>query len=109
MSWFDTVSDATVKWSGSATAVFSSIFVVAIWAAFGPIYEWSEGHQLVINTGTTIVTFWLAFIILHAQNKDTAAVQAKLDELIRSSEARNEFIALDKRTEAEIEAARSCC
>jgi low affinity Fe/Cu permease len=108
MSWFDKTSDATVKWAGSASAVLISLGSTVVWGLFGPIYHYSDTWQLVANTATTIVTFWMVFVIQHSQNKDSAAVQAKLDELIRAvAAARNDFIGLDQRTEVEIEAARA--
>lgn len=106
MRWFDRLTDLTVKWAGSATAVVLSVLLVVAWALVGPFFAWSEAHQLFINTATTILTFWMVFIIQHAVNRDGAALQAKLDELIRSSDARNVFIGLDRRTEEEIEEAR---
>lgn len=106
MRWFDRLTDLTVKWAGSATAVVLSVLLVVAWAAVGPFFEWSEAHQLFINTVTTILTFWMVFIIQHAVNKSEAAIQGKLDELIRSSNARNMYIGLDRRSEEEIEEAR---
>jgi low affinity Fe/Cu permease len=103
---FDHLSDLTVKWAGSPTAVVLSVLLVVVWAALGPVFDYSENWQLVVNTGTTIITFWMVFIIQHSQNKDTAALHAKIDELIRASSARNEFIGLDRKTEVEIERKR---
>jgi len=104
---FDRVVDASVIWSGSPTAVVGSFIMVVVWAAFGPYFQYSENWQLVINTSTTIITFWLAFLILAAQNRDTLALHAKLDELIKTSAAKNEFIALERRSREEIEEARA--
>ena len=74
----------------------------------GPIFRWSDTWQLVINTGTTIVTFLMVFLIQNAQNRDGAAIQAKLDELIRAvSHARNEFIGIEHLTEVELDEIRS--
>lgn len=104
---FSRLADTIVRWSGSVQAILFSVVVVAIWAAFGPAFHWSEGHQLVVNTGTTIVSFWLGFLILHAQQRDTLALQVKLDELIlATTNARNELIGIEQRTEAEIEEVR---
>jgi low affinity Fe/Cu permease len=108
MTWFDKLSDATVKWAGSASAVLISVGSTAVWGALGPVYHFSDTWQLVANTATTIVTFWMVFVIQHSQNKDSAAVQAKLDELILAvSAARNDLIGLDLRTEQEIEEVRA--
>ncbi len=106
MKWFDRISDWTVKWAGSPSAVIGSVVLVVVWAVLGPAFGYSENWQLVINTATTIITFWMVFVIQHSQNRDGAAIQAKLDELIRASDARNEFIGLDKKTEKEIEEKR---
>jgi low affinity Fe/Cu permease len=99
---FDRLVNATVRWSGSATAVIGSFVLVVVWACLGPYYDWSEAHQLWINTSTTIITFWLCFLILAAQNRDTLALHAKLDELIRVTDARNELIGVERRPEQEI-------
>ncbi len=95
-----------VTWAGSGYAVAAAVGMVLIWAALGPYFEWSDSHSLFINTLTTIVTFWLAFLILHTQNKSEIAIQAKLDALIKASEAPNELIALEKREVDEIRRAR---
>jgi low affinity Fe/Cu permease len=101
------IVDWTVRWAGSPFAVLMSFVLVGVWAAFGPYYQWSEQHQLWINTSTTIITFELCFLILSAQNRDTLALHTKLDALIKASEASNALIALESKTEAEIEAARA--
>jgi low affinity Fe/Cu permease len=106
MRWFDRITDATVKAAGSVSAVIGSVALVLVWAVLGPFFGFSENWQLVVNTATTIITFWLCFLVLHAQNRDTLALHAKLDELIKSSNARNSFVKLDKQSEQEIEAAR---
>jgi low affinity Fe/Cu permease len=90
------------------------VFVVAVlsliaWAATGPLFNYSDTWQLVINTGTTIVTFLMVFLIQNAQNRDAAAIQAKLDELIRASRARNSFVGLEHLTEEELELIREQC
>src|SRR5689334_25003384 len=87
----------------------SSTFVLAIanvfvWAASGPIFGWSDTWQLVINTGTTIVTFLMVFVIQNTQSRDTQAMQLKLDELIRVNEmARNSLINLEEMSEADVD------
>jgi len=82
---------------------------VLIWAATGPFFAFSDTWQLVINTGTTIVTFLMVFVIQNTQNRDSAAVQAKLDELIRSSKAHNTFIGIEHLTQAEVDGFRRKC
>ena len=74
-------------------------FVVLVWAASGPIFRFSDTWQLVINTGTTIVTFLMVFLIQNTQNRDGAAIQAKLDELIRVTAASNLLIGIEHLTE----------
>jgi low affinity Fe/Cu permease len=84
--------------------------VVIVWAATGPLFNYSDTWQLIINTGTTIVTFLMVFLIQNTQNRDGAAIQAKLDELIRALEgARNHFVGIEHLTEEELEEIRSLC
>lgn len=82
---------------------------VLIWGISGPFFSFSETWQLIINTGTTIVTFLMVFLIQNTQNRDGAAIQAKLDELIRSGNAQNTFIGIEHLTEAEVEKFRNAC
>src|SRR5262244_3135926 len=87
----------------SATFVLA-IAVVVLWAASGPLFGWSDTWQLVINTGTTIVTFLMVFVIQNTQTRDTQAMQLKLDELIRVNEtARNSLIDLEDMSEVDVE------
>jgi low affinity Fe/Cu permease len=89
---------------GSHWAFSIAVAIVAIWLITGPIFHFSDAWQLVINTGTTIVTFLMVFLIQATQNRDATAVHLKLDELIRSSKARNIFADLEDATEEEITA-----
>lgn len=82
---------------------------IVAWAASGPLFGFSDTWQLIINTGTTIVTFLMVFLIQNTQNRDGAALQAKLDELIRVSEGHNHFIGIEHLTETEVEDIRSKC
>lgn len=103
---FQQLTERIARWTGSKWAVFLSILSVAIWAALGPRFGWSDSYQLIINTATTIITYNLVFIIQNTTNRETKALSVKLDELIRATEtARNSMIGLEKRTEFEIEAA----
>jgi low affinity Fe/Cu permease len=89
---------------GSHWAFLIAFAVVLAWAVSGPIFDFSEKWQLFINTGTTIVTFLMVFLIQATQNRDATAVHLKLDELIRSSKARNVFADLEDASEDEIDA-----
>ncbi|WP_296165005.1 low affinity iron permease family protein [uncultured Brevundimonas sp.] len=95
----------TAKVAGKPWTFIACLAVVLIWAVSGPIFKFSETWQLVINTGTTIVTFLMVFLIQNTQNRDGAAMQAKLDELIfaiRQADAR--FIGIEHLTERELDA-----
>jgi low affinity Fe/Cu permease len=83
--------------------------VVLIWAVCGPVFGFSDTWQLIINTGTTIVTFLMVFLIQNTQNRDGAAIQAKLDELVRVGRGHNHFIGIEHLTETEVEAFRTKC
>jgi low affinity Fe/Cu permease len=89
---------------GSAWAFTAAVVVVLVWAALGPVYHFSDTWQLVINTGTTIVTFLMVFLIQNTQNRDSKAVHLKLDELLRVTRAaRNTLVDLEDMSEAELE------
>ena len=93
--------------AGQPMAFVIALAIIIIWGLTGPLFGYSDTWQLVINTGTTIVTFLMVFLIQNSQNRDAAAMQAKLDELIRAVKtARNEFIGIEHRTDHEIEAIR---
>ena len=83
--------------------------MILVWAACGPIFQFSDTWQLLINTGTTIVTFLMVFLIQNTQNRDGAAIQAKLDELIRVTAASNSFIGIEHLTEEEVNEFRTKC
>jgi low affinity Fe/Cu permease len=80
----------------------AAVALVVIWAASGPFFGYSESWQLVINTGTTIITFLMVFVLQNSQNRDGKALQAKLDELILSSQAHNKFVGIEKLSEDEL-------
>ena len=89
----------------------SALFILAclatlVWAVTGPVFNYSDTWQLVINTGTTVATFLMIFILQHSQNRDATAIQAKLDELILVSEASNKLIRAEQLTEEEVEKLR---
>jgi low affinity Fe/Cu permease len=89
---------------GSPWAFAAALVLILIWAGTGPLFDFNETWQLVINTGTTIITFLMVFLIQSTQNRDARAVHLKLDELIRASPARNAFADLEDATEAELDA-----
>lgn len=94
---FNKVARATATMAGSPWATALAVASVLVWVALGPRFHYSENWQLVINTGTTIITFLMVFLIQHTQNRDSLELHVKLNELIRSVDAaRNEVIALDE-------------
>src|SRR5689334_6719211 len=88
--------------AGQPAAFVLAVAVIIVWAVTGPLFNWSDTWQLVINTGTTIVTFLMVFLIQNAQNRDASAIQAKLDELIRAGRARNQFIGIEHLSQGEL-------
>jgi low affinity Fe/Cu permease len=97
-------SRQAMAWSGSSWAFVVALGVVVIWAFTGPVFHYSDTWQLVINTGTTIVTFLMVFLIQRAQNKESLAVQLKLDEIVAAIEgASNRLIDVEDLSEAEVE------
>ena len=106
---FAAFATRTAKVTGSPWTFGACLALVLAWAASGPVFGFSETWQLVINTGTTIVTFLMVFLIQNTQNRDGAAIQIKLDELILTSKAENEFIGIEKLTDRELEALRERC
>ena len=101
--FFERISGRVAAATGQPWAFIIAASVIIVWAVTGPLFHWSDTWQLVINTGTTIVTFLMVFLIQNAQNRDASAIQAKLDELIRAvGHARNEFIGIEHLSEAEL-------
>jgi low affinity Fe/Cu permease len=97
---FNAIADRLTSALGSFWALLASVLVVIIWALTGPIFNFSDTWQLFINTSTTVITFWMVFVIQNSQNRDAKAVHLKIDELIRSIEgARNDFITLERAPE----------
>jgi len=86
----------------------AAVGIIVVWAVTGPMFHYSDTWQLIINTGTTIVTFLMVFLIQNSQNRDGAAMQAKLDELLRAvDKAREKFIGIEHLTDQQIELVRS--
>jgi low affinity Fe/Cu permease len=98
------MSAAVTRWAGGSSAFVIALFFVVAWAVSGPIFDFSSQWQLVINTGTTIVTFLMVFLIQRAQNKDAMAIQLKLNELVAAMEgASNRLIDVEDLDEEELE------
>jgi low affinity Fe/Cu permease len=103
---FNAIADRVTSALGSLPALMGSVAVVVVWALTGPLFHFSDTWQLFINTTTTVVTFWMVFVIQASSNRQAKATQLKLDEIIRAiGEARNEFISLDHATDERLEEA----
>jgi low affinity Fe/Cu permease len=88
-------SNAVAETSGKPIAFVSAIVLIIAWASTGPFFDFSSTWQMIVNTGTTIITFLMVFLLQNAQNRDNRAVQAKLDELIIAGKADNRFVGLE--------------
>ncbi|GJD98274.1 low affinity iron permease family protein [Methylobacterium isbiliense] len=106
---FTAFSAAVARAAGKPATFAISLMVIVAWAVSGPLFGFSDTWQLIINTGTTIVTFLMVFLIQNTQNRDGAAIQAKLDELIRASAAQNTYIGIEHLTEEELDGLRARC
>src|SRR5581483_3472760 len=101
------VSSRATAWTGSSWALWLAVSTVVVWAATGPLFGFSDTWQLVINTGTTIVTFLMVFLIQRAQNKDAMVIQLKLNELVAALDgASNRLISVEDLSEDEVEILR---
>ena len=106
---FSEIATSVAHAAGKPITFLLCCVTVIIWAATGPMCSFSDTWQLVINTGTTIVTFLMVFLIQNTQNRDGAAIQAKLDELIRVTAAQNRYIGIEELTEEELTDIRKRC
>jgi low affinity Fe/Cu permease len=106
---FGDIANRTSQAAGKALTFMIAAAVVMVWAITGPIFHYSDTWQLVINTGTTIVTFLMVFLIQNSQNRDSAAIQVKLDELIRVSAVHNSFVGIEHLTDDQLDEIRSKC
>ena len=105
--YFTLFSSRVSAIAGQPLAFVGALLVVVVWGLTGPVFGFSDTWQLVINTGTTIVTFLMVFLIQNSQNRDAAAMQAKLDELLRAvGKARSQFIGIEHLTDTQIEEIR---
>ena len=106
--FFTAIANRISGFVGDPVAFILAALTIIVWGVTGPIFHYSDTWQLVINTSTTIITFLMVFLIQNSQNRDAAAMQAKLDELIRAvREARGQFIGIEHRTDKEIQEIRT--
>jgi low affinity Fe/Cu permease len=104
---FTAFASGIAAFSGKPVSFIVALSVVVIWGVTGPLFGYSDTWQLVINTATTIVTFLMVFLIQNSQNRDAAAIQAKLDELIRALEgARPDFVGIEHLSDGQVEEIR---
>lgn len=107
-SWFARFAKGTSRAAGRPMTFMLALSIVVIWALTGPLFGYSDTWQLVINTGTTVVTFLMVFLIQHTQNRDSEAMQVKVDELIRATEgAHNALLDIEDLDEKEQDRLRS--
>jgi low affinity Fe/Cu permease len=106
--WFAEAANAVSHWTGSSWAFMIAFATIIVWVVSGPVFGFSDTWQLVINTGTTIVTFLMVFLIQNTQNRDQRALQLKLDELLRAVEGAREqmFAGIEERDEQRLEEVR---
>lgn len=104
---FRKIANATSEIVGSSYAFIFSVIIILLWLVTGPIFDFSDTWQLIINTATTVLTFLMVFLIQNTQNRDSAVIQLKLDELIRAvNRARNDLVDLEDQPDEKIEKVR---
>lgn len=102
--FFRKFSEQIARWVGTWQAFVISILMVVVWAVTGPLFNYSDTWQLIINTSTTVITFWLVFVIQYTQNRDNKALHLKIDELVSAvPEAHDELISVEQMSDEELE------
>ncbi len=100
---FSKIANAVANVAGKPVTFLGCCGIIVTWAVSGPVFGFSDTWQLIINTGTTIITFLMVFLIQNTQNRDGVAIQAKLDEIIRAGHGHNRFVGIEHLTEREVE------
>jgi low affinity Fe/Cu permease len=105
---FNNIATFIATAAGQPITFIAAVLIIVVWGVSGPMFHFSDTWQLVVNTGTTIITFLMVFLIQNSQNRDGAAMQAKLDELLRAvDKAREQFIGIEHLTDQQIELVRT--
>jgi len=105
---FRLVAQTAAEWMASPAMFLAAVVVIVVWLALGPMYGYSDTWQLVVNTGTSVITFLMVFLLQNTQSRDTRAIQLKLDELLRSiKSARNELVRLEDLSDEDLEKLRT--
>jgi low affinity Fe/Cu permease len=106
---FSRVANAVARAAGKPWVFALAVLSIVVWLLSGPVFDYSDTWQLIINTSTTIITFLMVFLIQNSQNRDNAAIQVKLDELIRVGNVRNMFVGIENLSDQELDDIRKRC